>query len=359
MLDKIRNNYKLIYKIFDSGIVYLKKTSKKNDFHNNTKVAFINLDKKIMNQASGRFPLVLCKYFETAGFDIVLKTAPSYYIVLHKLKTILLDQNYAFVKRMDSSLDTISITNSSLKKIIRLHYELPEKLPQVDYVAPFPMHPVQVLAYKNVVQKNLRNARRTIHMFFSGTNEKGEYSGKKLNQKFNVISRFDVISFIKNKLGKHIPVKAISDQQELYTLLQTETKDRGIVISEVKTADADWLTFLSQSNFFIAPPGVRYPWCHNSVEAMSVGAIPILQYSNLFYPHLEHKKNCLTYTNFKELEEAIELAYAMKEDEIAVMRQNVIDYFEAYLSPDALAKKINDFAESAKTEIDVAVPFIV
>lgn len=358
MLDKIRQNYKELHNVLRNALFYLRKTSKKNNIPEHSKVALINLDKKIMNQANGRFSFILCKYFENAGFKVVIKTNLYYYLVLRTYKKLLLEQNYVFVKRMPSPLSSIVIINSGKKQLIRIHYALQENQ-KVDYTVPFPMHPVQVIDYKDNVLKTLRNTRRTINMFFAGNNEKNEYSSNKLNQKFNVISRYDVINFLKNDLDKAIPVDTISEREALYKLLQTEGTKAGIAISEVKTNDADWFKFLSRSNFFIAPPGVRYPWCHNSIEAMGVGTIPILQYSNLFYPHLEHKKNCLTYNNYNELEDAIKTAFTMEEDKIAIMRQHAIDYFEMYLSPDALVKKIKDFAESNDAETNIVIPYIM
>jgi glycosyltransferase involved in cell wall biosynthesis len=358
MLEKIKKNYKVLHKVLSNTLLYFRKTSKTNQFPNEHKVALINLDKRIMNQAYGRFSYILCKYFENAGFRIVVRTNLYYYLNLRGYKPFLLEQNYGFVKKMPSPLNSIALEHSGKKQLIRIHYDVQDKV-KVDYTAPFPMHPVQVIDYNDNVLIDLRKTRRTFNIFFAGNNEKNDYSAQQLNQKFNVISRFDVISFLKNKLDKSVPLKAISERQELYKLLHTDANNKGVIISEVKTDDADWLTFLSKANFFIAPPGVSYPWCHNSVEAMGVGTIPILQYSNLFYPQLEHKKNCLTYNNYDELEEAIKLAFTMKEEEIALMRQHAIAYFEAYLSPDAIAKKIITFSESNKAEIDIVIPFIM
>jgi hypothetical protein len=358
MLEKIKRNYKILHKVIGNTLLYLRKTSKKAHYASDDKVALINLDKRIMNQADGRFSFILCKYFENAGFKIVVKTNLYYYLVLRGYKRFLLEQNYGFVKKMASPLSSIVLEHSGKKQLLRIHYDFLDKL-KVDYTAPFPMHPVQVIDYNDNLLKDLRNTRRTFNIFFAGNNEKNEYSAQQLNQKFNVISRFDVISFLKNKLSKTVPLEAISERQELYKLLHTDANNKGVIISEVKTDDADWFIFLSKANFFIAPPGVRYPWCHNSVEAMGVGTIPILQYSNLFYPNLEHRKNCLTYNTYEELEAAIQLAFTMEEEQIAIMRQHAIDYFETHLSPDAIANKIKAFAEGNKAEIDIVIPYIM
>jgi hypothetical protein len=132
-----------------------------------------------------------------------------------------------------------------------------------------------------------------------------------------------------------------------------------IVISETKTKDEDWLNFLATSDFFIAPPGFRYPWCHNAIEAMSVGTIPILQYSNLFSPQLRHLENCLQYQSKEELENVVKLALTLGQEEISRLKQNVVHYFEDHLSPNAIVKRIKELAESGQKKVDISIPYIV
>ena len=100
------------------------------------------------------------------------------------------------------------------------------------------------------------------------------------------------------------------------------------------------------------------PWCHNCVEAMSAGAIPILEYFELFYPPLQHLENCITYSGYEGLEAAINLALSMDPDEIERLRKNVFDYYNNYLSMESITKKINTFSISGKGHLKVAIPFI-
>lgn len=148
------------------------------------------------------------------------------------------------------------------------------------------------------------------------------------------------------------------DKSKFNQILNSKDYFNNIVISEVRTEKEDWLKILSKADFFICPPGVRMPWSHNCVEAMSVGAIPILQYSDLFFPHLENMKNCLSYTSYEELKIAIEKALAMEQSEVEIMRKNVLSYFNDYLSMDSVAQKIKVFSKSAQQELKVAIPFI-
>lgn len=84
--------------------------------------------------------------------------------------------------------------------------------------------------------------------------------------------------------------------------------------------------------------------CHNVIEAMAVGTIPILCYEDWFSPNLVHGENCLTYKTLDEIPNLIKLANSMNPNEIERMRRAVINYYEHYLNP----SKIADFIKSYK-----------
>src|SRR3990167_5062911 len=58
---------------------------------------------------------------------------------------------------------------------------------------------------------------------------------------------------------------------------------------------------LSMFDFFLAPPGVQMPLCHNIIEAIAVGTIPFTNYYNWFEVPLEDGKNCIAFNDEKEL----------------------------------------------------------
>jgi hypothetical protein len=102
---------------------------------------------------------------------------------------------------------------------------------------------------------------------------------------------------------------------------------------------------LAKSDFFLCCPGVVIPQSHNAVEAMAVGTIPIIQYSEMFHPNLVHGVNCIAYRDEKELIAYTNLCFEMCDLEITKLRNGVIDYYEAYLRHDIPFKKINDLPE--------------
>ena len=103
-----------------NALFYFKKTSTQRAVSGERKVALINLDKRIMNQANGRFSFILCKYFENAGFKVVIKTDLYYFLILHSYKKLLLEPDYVFVRRMPTPQDSFVIEQPGKKQLIGL-----------------------------------------------------------------------------------------------------------------------------------------------------------------------------------------------------------------------------------------------
>ena len=101
-----------------------------------------------------------------------------------------------------------------------------------------------------------------------------------------------------------------------------------------------WLEALAKADFFLACPGVGMPLCHNVIESLAAGAIPILQYSAYLPPPLEDGVNCLAFSNAAGLREVIERALAMNQQEIQRLRAGVKAYYDAFLAPGRFAKRL-------------------
>jgi hypothetical protein len=101
----------------------------------------------------------------------------------------------------------------------------------------------------------------------------------------------------------------------------------------------DWLDTVSKSDFFLCFSGVELPMCHNAIEAMAVGTIPIISYADWFFPALEHKKNAIVFKDEKDLVEKVNEVFQMPQEQIAEMRRNVLKYYETHLSAESFMKR--------------------
>lgn len=352
----VRNFFATVYK----SIYYLFKTKAAVKFPDEGNTAVIHMGKRLLSQSNARFAFILCKYAELAGYRVAVKTDRQFYTSLLRYKKLLLKQPYQFVRSVSSPENSIVLYFKNGSTQINLHncFKV-QTLEKYDCVVPFTMHPSIVSKFMTTDFGSIRSNNRTIRIFFSGNVEQVKYSRKALETEYNVVSRFRSVNYLAETFGPTNNVEVITDRKVLYRLLTTEKQDKKIVISKVKTEISDWLRFLSHSEFFLALPGVEYPWCHNLIESMSVGTIPILQYAHMFYPALEPGKNCLHYTGLDELGTAVKHALDMTPAEVQQMRKNVIDYYENVLSPAIVIRSLQlKKGGGANRTVDVAIPFL-
>jgi len=69
-------------------------------------------------------------------------------------------------------------------------------------------------------------------------------------------------------------------------------------------------------------------------------------------------ENCIVYKNTTELEDAIKIALNISLEDLKIMRQNVISYYENYLSPEIISEKLKSIVESEEKELSIAIPYI-
>lgn len=97
---------------------------------------------------------------------------------------------------------------------------------------------------------------------------------------------------------------------------------------------------MARHDLFLAASGVIMPLCHNVIEALSVGCIPIIQHPSLLSPKLEHGVNCLAFDDEAGLKLILDRLPDMRDEEILRMRQNALHYYKTNLSPEAVVGKI-------------------
>lgn len=343
--------------------LYLNRTSRQIAITDG-RYAIINLDRQLTDDDYSRYFYSICLYFANAGFKVVVKCGVRDIRHIGKLgfRENIWKENYTFVRTCSNPVNTVSLVQPGFPEhLIHLKYgyNILEG-ESYDCIAPYPMHPKQYKLLLDIsFRKELEKSKRTMRISFSGKARERMYADVRVKTFFNVMSRLEVLRCIVDQYPESTRyLKTGSDKLILEEILTSNDETKAIIISEVKTEEKDWLKFLWKSQFFICPPGARMPWSHNCVEAMSAGAIPILEYGSLFHPALEHGKNCLAYSNHDGLTTVIKMALEMNPADIGVLRKNVFDYYDQYLSGDAISGRINDFFHSQSQQLKVAIPFI-
>jgi hypothetical protein len=184
-------------------------------------------------------------------------------------------------------------------------------------------------------------AARQIRLGFAGCSNADIY---RREFAFPILSRSDIFQALERQFGEDVFVRDLNT-------LATARRRRQPMIFATTSVETDtttkhllqggrYLRFLGDSDFVIAPPGCVMPFSHNLIEAMYLGAIPILNYPHYLQPPLRSDVDCLAFTTTEGLFEAVRRALTLEPAEIARLRAGVRHYVNEHLSPHAFGRRL-------------------
>jgi hypothetical protein len=205
-------------------------------------------------------------------------------------------------------------------------------------IMPYPVHPVHATLDLKRRLEEYRSSKSDMSIFFSG-DTKG-YTRNRIRYPKAKLPRLEIINTILERMDKE--VLQVKDMSVLNRLQNAAPIKKCVIVdtNETWVDERDWLSYLARADFFLSPPGIVMPMCHNVIEAMAVGSIPITNYPEWFTPSLTHMENCIAFDDQDDLINKLKRALAMNEEEISRMRANVLSYYEAYLRPDTFVRRI-------------------
>lgn len=363
------NKIKEVIRLFPSYLVDNIKLRARNRKSSNIKTYIYLETKDIYYEDMGRYLYLLLRFFTFAEGKVALVKkigfADYYRLGIYGRKIYELD-NIVFTKEIPKKADNKILiydrnlpkwTSKTWEQLIKIEFDISLPIPQHSSWAfmPYPMHPCNYSKeqYSNI--KCLQSSSRKIRVFFAGNVDPRVYSNtepQSILGKFKVIPRATVIETVTSQLDNEI--LPVENWQHMQLLLNSDYIKKCIILhkSNFKIPAEKWLDVIAKSDFFLCAPGVRIPLCHNAIESMAVGTIPITNYPDWFFPSLEHLKNCIKFNTKEDLVEAIKLVLSMEQSQIKQLHKNVIEYYEKYLSCDSF---LTNTVYSNKPEITVFV----
>jgi hypothetical protein len=233
-----------------------------------------------------------------------------------------------------------NISNSLLneKKYFHLQYDIFKEEKIKAFYYPISFHPnFQFKHTENYLLSMADNNERKIAALFIGSLD-NNYRRDITKDYFKINTRDETFSYVIEHLD---PSCLITPQS--YTEMK-EMMDSGLLKNKVVVIDRlkfsiegnEYLNVLAQSNFFIYMSGSIFPYCHNHIESIAAGAIPITQFPYLFTPGYEHEKNALIYRELPELITILEKVCGNRYASLtATMRRNIIAYYKEHLGFDS------------------------
>ena len=203
---------------------------------------------------------------------------------------------------------------------------------------PFPVHPLHNTHDLDQRLQEYRSARKNMKIFFSG-DTKG-YSQSRIQYPKPKLPRLAVINTILEDMGDDALL--VNEPSDLNNLREATYVNKCVIVdtNKIWVDSRDWLGDLARADFFLSPPGIVMPMCHNLIEAMAVGTIPVTNYPEWFDPDLRHMETCIVFDDRKDLINKLQHAMAMDEAQLVKMRMNVLDYYETHLKPEVFIHKL-------------------
>lgn len=218
-------------------------------------------------------------------------------------------------------------------KRIKVSYEPHIATAPEEFQLPFAFFPTLLKKEKELLELN-ENKDIKKEIFFGGKAAASSHDKPALKVKYNILTRVSAIRVIEEAAER-----GILPADQLHLHYQPENR----------IPPADWMKTMSESAFFLALPGVGMPMCHNLVEALAMGSIPILQYAEYLDPPLQDGKECLTFHDDVSLIETIHKALQMPLEEREALSRGAINYYLKHLKLGTFTEKLISAPEEILT----------
>ncbi len=280
---------------------------------------------------AGFYPVLRENYFFLGNIQDKYKKLclQEKFSVLHDHQT--LPGNYVLVTDKWHSRLAAAAT-----QIVSLNYQTDYSVEDACFPMPFPMFPPIYAFQQDLHLQQFRQQARRWRIFFGGDANPEKYNKDSISSIYKKLTRAQLLQILQANPSPMYEYRELHSNAEFE--LTASQQINGLVVMntrQCKVEPVNWLRTMASSDFFLACPGVRYPMSHNLIEAMAVGSIPITQYPEMFFPALEHGKNCLVFNNEAELLAVIQQAATMPDAQRARLSQGAQDYYDTYLTPTA------------------------
>ncbi len=247
-----------------------------------------------------------------------------------------------------SSTEPLPVTEMLIGKTITNDYP----------VMPYPMHPgVLKCVDRNRIKLARANPNRK-GIFFAGS-QRAKYGRDVIGKGFGVLNRLEILAFMRDTFVDRIVTREHENQSKPQSharspmpiiLPPTQKRDRAVPIPIDQ-----WLATLAKHQFFLCCPGIAQPMCHNIVEAVSVGVIPIIEYAQRLTPALEDGVNAIVFEGRDGLRKAINRIDQMTPASIARMSENVADYYDTHLDRQTFLSQ--QLSMPRRSNLKICLPF--
>ena len=339
-------------KILRNSILYfsLMLKSKRNIPSNSVYIELLEVSTGAIRRLSHIYYL-----FKETGYHVFVHIPFRIFISRKNFFGITSDKEFLLVSRTFRKKDIIVVSDTpetSRNKTVCINYNIfTDKIDtSVDVFYPIGFHPDLMSKKNESLARSLSgNNERKIAAFFAGNILERKYTNKRTKEYFNINTRYEIVQSIQDTLSKEYLYFPVSYEDLLKKMESGFLKNKIVIMNTQKAGipQHEWLRLLSETNYFIYTPGILYPWCHNQIESMAAGSIPITQFPHIFHPNLRNQENCFTWKTTDELVEILKEITngTITVDQTTILRDNINAYYQSNFSFGSFIKRIDKFLE--------------
>lgn len=333
---------------------------------NNHNILFTFDEENIFGEAGnfGREAYYAMKGFSDGGYNVYFyrkHNLKNYYRLNFLGRQIFKIRNLKLISRLPSNTKDYIYCFDSIRKDLLSHEW--RRLIYINIRKDFSFHLGNViqmpfymfpLVYSNRLDEKLeiyRKAKRKLKVFFGGNIDSTYYNDEAFKQCYpGQLTRLEGVNAV---LESGHNVQLINDYKIINAAFKKNSYLNKFIILKTnfpfKITPVNWMALLSRCDFFMCFSGAAYPMCHNAIETMAVGSIPILSYAHWFDPPLEHGRNAIIFSGRNDLINKIKYVLQIPQEKILNLRRSVIEYYNDYLANGCLVSKFEKHAEAITT----------
>lgn len=315
---------------------------KKNKPENTRKAVLISIKHHTVYH---RFFYLLLKFYKLSGYNVYYPMDfATFRNIRNKekyLSMIVREDNFLIVNKKYKPENYIEIKDEMFSPdYFSAYFEKGNNTDGVFHV-PMSFHPL-MYHYGFWNRKVDTNKKRVNAIFCYGNFDSQAYLEIKRTE-FTVVPRTELLSYFKEK-PDFLALSGKSDFLKRREDGSLERKYAFAIKEDFELPMEDVREMLSHFNFYFCCPGVVMPLCHNVIEAMSVGTIPLIQkeYAEVMYPNLTDKENAIIFNDLEHLDAILQQVFEMPASEVSRMQKNALQYFQDYLTPESMIEHLNE-----------------
>ncbi|CAN0339532.1 unnamed protein product, partial [Ectocarpus sp. 4 AP-2014] len=206
-----------------------------------------------------------------------------------------------------------------------------------EFALQFGLNPTIVAERFEPIDADLESPRPNGVYFAGNIDDKG-YDRDVLRDRYGVVTRRELIRLLQTT--DQLPTPFVPTEPEAVERLSDGHPIALAIKAGCRVQPSDWLRQMAEADFFLGCPGTQMPMCHNLIEALAVGTIPILEYEQYTEPALKDGVNCLTFRGADDALAVLRRALAMSLAEKNHLRRGAHEFYRRHHAPGQMVESM-------------------